>query len=262
MRSADDWARLIASGRPIEEPVALVVAHPDDETLWAGAALGRLRSATLVLVTDGAPEDMTDAKRLGFATRADYAATRAEELDAATVVLEGRLDLRRYDVPDQGATACVGDIANRLVEDCAGVAAFLTHPYEGGHPDHDAVALSVRLAADRLGVPVVEFACYACFDGTRVFARFVPDVRCPQHARSLSDGDRERIERALRAHASQASVFGSWRPTVERWRAAPCYDFTRPPPGEAVLYDEFGWAMTGARWRAATRDVAEAVTCR
>jgi LmbE family N-acetylglucosaminyl deacetylase len=256
----DGWARRLASGVPIAEPVALVVAHPDDETLWAGAALGRLHAATLVLVTDGAPRDMGDAARLGFATREDYAIARAAELDAAVVALGGAPRLVRLEVADQDAAFRVAEIADRLVRECADVSAFLTHPYEGGHPDHDATALAVRLAADTLGVPVVEFACYAQFDGTRIFARFVADARCPEHRRPLDDADRAQVERALRAHASQASVFGTWRPDVERWRAAPRHDFTRPPPGEAVLYDSFGWTMTGERWRAATGAVAAPTT--
>ena len=253
MTDANSFARQLASGYVIDTPLALVVAHPDDETLWAGAALRRLRALTLVLVTDGAPEDMGDAHRLGFGSRADYAAARSAELDGALAALGCSARLVRYDLPDQGAAFRVAEIANRLVRDCAGAAAILTHPYEGGHPDHDATALAVRLAADRLETPVVEFACYARFDGTRVFARFVPDLGCPEHRRALDADDRDRIERALAAHASQASVFGTWRPHEERWRTAPLHDFTRAPPGEAVLYDEFGWALTGERWRAATR---------
>lgn len=257
MSKADRWARRLASGDPIDERVALVIAHPDDETLWAGAALRRLRALTLVLVTDGAPEDMADACRLGFATRSAYAAARAIELAGAVAALDARPRLIRYDVPDQGIADDVGMVADRLAHDCADSAAILTHPYEGGHPDHDAVALAVRIAADRIGVPVVEFACYACFDGTRVFARFVADPACPAQERPLDAADRARIGRALAAHVTQASVFGDWRPDVERWRTAPRYDFTRPPPGEAVLYDDFGWAMTSGRWRALVADDAQ-----
>ena len=250
MRDADRWARRLASGEPIDPRLALVVAHPDDETLWAGAALRRLRSLTLVLVTDGAPEDMGDAHRLGFATRSEYAAARATELENAVAALDARPRLIRYDIADQGIAEHVAVVADRLARDCAGAAAILTHPYEGGHPAHDSTALAVGIAARRIGVPVVEFACYARFGGTRVFARFVADAARPVHVRALDAADRARIERALSAHVSQASVFGDWRPEIEQWRSAPAYDFSRPPPGEAVLYDEFGWTITGERWRA------------
>ena len=81
------WARRFAAGDPVGERVVVVVAHPDDETLWAGALLGRLQNALLIHLTDGAPADGADAHRLGFASRDAYAAARAAELDTALVAL-------------------------------------------------------------------------------------------------------------------------------------------------------------------------------
>ena len=40
---ADGWARRLASGDAIDARFAIVVAHPDDETLWTGALLARAR---------------------------------------------------------------------------------------------------------------------------------------------------------------------------------------------------------------------------
>ena len=73
----------IASGAPVDAPVAVVVAHPDDETIGLGAQLGRFDDALLVHVTDGTPRDGEDARNYGFAGVADYAAARAAELCAA-----------------------------------------------------------------------------------------------------------------------------------------------------------------------------------
>lgn len=249
MKDADAWARAIASGAPITEPVAVVVAHADDETLWAGAALGRMADCRLMHMTDSSPHDLADARRLGFDTREAYAAARAGELDAALAAL-GATPMRiGYGVPDQEAVDHLPFLIERLTVDCAGVGAIATHAYEGGHPDHDAAALAVRVAADRLGVPVVEFASYNLHGGERMWARFEPDPDCPEHSRPLLPEERARIDAALAAHRSQAGVFGDWRPEVERWRTAPRYDFTRPPPGEGCLYDGFGWALTSASWR-------------
>ncbi len=245
--TAHDWAERLASGEPIDAPVALVVAHPDDETLWAGAALNRLRDLTLILVTDGAPEDMGDAHRLGFATRQDYAHARADEFARALDALEVTPRLIRYEVRDKAAVRHLPMIFDRLRSDLAGAELVITHPYDGGHPDHDAAALAVSRAAR---APVVEFACYAQVDGTRVFGWVVPNAACPEQVRPLDQADRARVDAALAGYATQAHVFGDWRPEVERWRAAPAYDFTRPPPGEGALYDRFGWALTSNRWRA------------
>jgi LmbE family N-acetylglucosaminyl deacetylase len=249
---AHAWAARLASGAPIAEPVALVVAHPDDETLFAGTALARMADLRLILVTDGAPHDMGDARRLGFTTRAAYAAARAAELDRALAALGATPDLRRYELPDQAAVGAMAVLTDRLVADLAGTALVLTHPYEGGHPDHDAVACAVHRAVARLGPDapaLAEFACYASFAGERQFWRFVDDPACPAFHRPIPAAERARLEAALAAHDSQRAVFGTLRPDAERWRAAPAYDFTAPPPGENCLYDGFGWALTSARWR-------------
>jgi LmbE family N-acetylglucosaminyl deacetylase len=237
----------------IAEPVALVVAHADDETLFAGALLRRLVQGRLIHVTDGAPRDMADATRLGLATREAYAAVRARELDAAVAILGGDPARREYRTADQEAVQHLAQIADRLTEDLRGAAVVATHAYEGGHPDHDAVALAVAVACERLGdaAPArVEFASYHLLDGERVWARFWPDPDAPEHVRALDGEDLRRIDAALAAHASQAAVFDDWRPEVERWRAAPRYDFAVPPPPGECLYDRFGWALTSERWRA------------
>lgn len=239
-----DWPARLASGERIAERVAIVVAHPDDETLFCGALLARLDDAVLIHVTDGAPADMDDARRLGFATRDSYAAARAVELDAALAALGFRGERRGYGVPDKAAVHHLAAIEHRLRTDLAGAAVVVTHPYEGGHPDHDACALAVARTAS---APIVEFACYCQHEGERHFARFWPGP--PDRSRAIAPVEAARIEAALTAHASQASVFGEWRPVTECWRAAPAYDFAAPPPGEAALYDGFGWALTSAAWR-------------
>jgi len=249
--TAHEWAARLAGGGRIAEPVAIVVAHADDETLFAGPLLGRADDALLVHVTDSAPRDMTDARRLGFATRADYAAARAAEVDAALVALGARPRRNAHGVPDQDAVLRIAAIADRLVDELAGVAMVATHAYEGGHPDHDAVACAVRLAVGRLDPTpaLVEFPSYHLRGDARIWAEFWPDAAHPEHIRPLDAADAARIEAALAAHASQAGVFEGWRPSVERWRAAPDHDFTAPPPPVACLYDRFGWAITSDRWR-------------
>lgn len=254
------WAARLADGGPIDERVVLVVAHADDETLWAGPALARLRNCRLVHLTDSSPRDMADARRLGFGSREDYARARAAELDAALRELDAAPERAAYAVPDQETVEHLPALVARLVEDCRDAALIVTHPYEGGHPDHDSAALAVRAAADRLpGRPAVaEFACYAEFEGERVFGRFWPDPDHPEHARPLSPFERGTLRRALAAHATQRAVIGDYLPDAECWRIAPRYDFTGPPPPGRALYDRFGWAVTSARWRERARAVLAA----
>uniref|UniRef100_UPI0035C9F735 PIG-L deacetylase family protein n=1 Tax=uncultured Sphingomonas sp. TaxID=158754 RepID=UPI0035C9F735 len=245
--AGEAWARRFAAGDPIGERVAVVVAHPDDETLWAGALLGRLDDGLLIHLTDGAPADGADARKLGFESRDAYAAARAAELETALAAL-GYCGARKgYRVRDQEVVTALDAVIERLTADLAGAAVVVTHPYEGGHPDHDAAALAVRRAADGVGAAVVEFACYHKREGERVFGAFWPGSA--ERTRLLSPAESARIDAALCAHASQAHVFGLWRPADERWRAAPAYDFAARPPPDAALYDDYGWTMTTGRWR-------------
>lgn len=246
----------LAAGALIEEPVALVVAHPDDETLWVGAALPRFDNLLLIHLTDGAPRDMADARMLGFETREAYAAARAAELDRALSLLGARPKRLAYGHVDKEASDDLEGLAARLACDLAGVAAVLTHPYEGGHPDHDAAAFAVQAAARRMNPAPerIEFACYHKRDGERVFGSFWPDPENPELCRPLPTAERARVSAAVEAHRTQAHVFGDWRPSAERWRRAPDYDFMAPPPPGEALYDGFGWAIDSAKWRARARE--------
>jgi LmbE family N-acetylglucosaminyl deacetylase len=241
------FAKRLASGARIEEPVAVVVAHPDDESLWLGTALLRMPNTTLIHLTDGAPEDMRDAERLGFATRQAYAAARAQELDAALAALDVQPRRLAYGHVDQSLAENLPELIAGLRADLLGMRVAVTHPYEGGHPDHDAAAFAVRTA---FSGEVVEFACYHLAEGGRVYGRFWPDEHSPEHVRVLDDAERQRVNGAIAAHRTQAEVIGGWRPAVERWRTAPAYDFSAPPPSGRALYDEWGWELTSAKWRA------------
>jgi LmbE family N-acetylglucosaminyl deacetylase len=226
----------------------LVVAHPDDESVGAGAQLARLAELTLVLITDGAPRDLAFSEKAGCATREDYAALRARELDLALRRGDTQPARLSLGIVDQEAALHLPEIITRLEELIARTrpAAILTHPYEGGHPDHDAAAFAVSVARTRSGVRAAAFemAYYnAHGDGT-----FLPDgpadVVVP-----LSDEGRARKQAMLAAHRSQAHVLCRFPVDSERFRVAPTYDFTQPPHAGQLYYEKHGWGVSGARFR-------------
>lgn len=247
---AGGWARRLASGEAIDARVAIVVAHPDDETLWTGALLARASDVRLIHVTDGAPRDMEDAARMGFTSREAYADARDSEIEEALTRLGAAPARERYALPDKEAVHHLPALARRLAKNLAGAALVVTHPYEGGHPDHDACAWAVAAACDRLASAAptrVEFACYNEQADERVFGRFAPEPATAGEERSLQLAERARLAHAIAAHGTQAGVIGGWTPDAEHWRVPPVHDFSRPPPGPA-LYDRFGWELTSARW--------------
>jgi LmbE family N-acetylglucosaminyl deacetylase len=229
MITLDEWL-----GAP--HKTLLLVAHPDDESVGAGAQLARLPELMLALVTDGAPRDVGFAQKAGCTTREEYAALRARELDLALRRGDAQPQRAALGLVDQEAAlhlprliAFVTELIERVRPE-----AILTHPYEGGHPDHDAAAFAVAVALGRGSVKAAHFEM--AYYNARGDGAFLPggpaDVVVP-----LSDEARARKQAMFAAHASQARVLGRFPVDSERFRVAPEYDFARAPH-EGKLYYE------------------------
>ncbi|HEV3045037.1 MAG TPA: PIG-L family deacetylase [Roseiarcus sp.] len=218
--------------------VAVVVAHPDDETIGCGALLARLRNVNIVVVTDGAPKDVANARRAGFAVAADYGRARALELRSALDIAGvPEQQVFAMGVGDGGVWRALVSITQRLAAFFAehGVEMVLTHAFEGGHSDHDGVAYCVRLAASllfRRAPTVVEMPYY--HHGARGLT-----------FQTFCDGEEEIVARLTKAQVarkramfdafpSQKHILDRLDPSVERFRVAKPCDF-RSPPNRGVL---------------------------
>jgi LmbE family N-acetylglucosaminyl deacetylase len=243
--------------RKFEAPVALVVAHPDDETLAVGGLMPLLPDLLVVHLTDGAPRDGADARALGFDGAPAYAAARRRELAAALSAGGVAPRLAECGVADQDAVHQLPFLIDRLTTLLAGAAVVITHPYEGGHPDHDAAALAVRRAVDRLPAPpaVFEFPSYHAGPQGWVTGTFLPGPAATRIA--LTEPEQLRKQAMLACFATQQAVLRSFSTDAEALRPAPHYNFAAPPHGGVLLYEGFGWTLDGRAWRHAAAAMAD-----
>jgi LmbE family N-acetylglucosaminyl deacetylase len=258
--------------RTLDMPVAVVVAHPDDEVAGLGAQLPRFANLWLIHVTDGAPRNPDYARAAGFSSREAYARARRAELTDALAVAGITPRTEVIGVADQDASHRLAEITEQLAEllRIAAPAAVITHPYEGGHPDHDATAFAVHAACRLLAVTqaktpaVVEMTSYHNRDGRIEVYEFLPGNRDGDAGEDVTTIVLREDERALKRRmfdcfpSQQAPL--DWFPIgIERFRAAPAYDFTAPPHEGQLFYEMFDWGITGPRWREMARNALAAL---
>ncbi len=245
--------RDLAQGRAIHAPVAVVVAHPDDETLGVGTRLACLRRMILIHLTDGAPRAPGD-RDAGDPAPGDIAAQRMRETDAALQVLDAKPEHRiAYGHPDQESIRHLPEIVAALRRDLDGAAFVLTHAYEHGHPDHDTASLAVYLAcasagARRKRATVIEFPSYHLGAHGARFGAFWHDPERREWIATLGVRERARKAEALECFASQRDMLRNFPLDTERFRRAPDYDFSAPAPPPAAWYDAQDWPIDSRAW--------------
>lgn len=232
--------------------IAIVVAHPDDETFGCGAALARLPGITLVHATDGAPRDGVDARANGFSGWEAYAEARRGELDRAIALSGVRSAFRSsLGLPDQQAYLHLPAIVASLsaLFDERKIAIVLTHAFEGGHPDHDAVAFAVaRSAGNRAIVEMPYYRLGPSGPLSQCFAEV--DGAGEEHRIALTQAEGDRKKRMIAAFETQVEPLSQVSTLFETFRLAPRYDFSRPPNDGRIYYEEiFGWDISADELR-------------
>jgi LmbE family N-acetylglucosaminyl deacetylase len=258
----DVW-ELLESSRTL-----VIVAHPDDEVIGVGGHLTRLGEVVIVHLTDGAPRDLRDARAAGFESREAYAAARRAELEAALATAGVPPErLLALGVIDQEAALALAPLARRLAGILAALrpSLVLTHPYEGGHPDHDATAFAVHAAhrllrAAKHPVPrLVEMTFYHARGPEMAVSEFLPCPTSPVLTIPLSTAAREQKWRMRSCFATQQRSLAPFPNDRESFRSAPLYHFSAPPHPGQLFYERFPWGMTGERWIALAREALDAL---
>lgn len=236
----------------------VVVAHPDDEVIGAGGLLAGIQDAVIAHVTDGSPRDDKYAQSKGFQTREAYARARRREVVNALAhvgitpercrglgYVDGEASLQLVEL--------VFDVADLLDEVRPDI--VLTHPYEGGHSDHDATAFAVHLACgilrrDNVPTPLMlELTSYHNFSGTRRAFDFLPFIGSDTRTIQLTDSEKTLKARMYEAFGSQKGVLDRFPIGIERFRPAPRYLFTVAPHEGLLDYERYCTFITGAQWR-------------
>lgn len=246
---------ILSSDAPVPAPRALLVfAHPDDETIALGARIDRFDDGLLVLITDGAPRNEDDRKQHGFSSLDDYRTERFRELNRTLDVAGAFLGRKCLGIPDQEASTHLVEITHLL----AGIIkefepeVVFTHAYEGGHPDHDACAFAMHHAVSitPASAPlIIECALYHAGPNGIETNSFLPAPENHTVVTEMLTREEQLRKRAMfDCFATQLQTLRQFDMTVERFRVAPRYDFTRPPHLPPVLYDRFPWGMTSRRF--------------
>lgn len=236
----------------------VVVAHPDDEAIGAGGLLAGLPDAVVAHVTDGAPRDEHYAQSKGFQTREEYARARRREVAAALShvgitpercrglgYVDGEASLQLLELVSD-----VADLMDEVRPDLV-----ITHPYEGGHSDHDATAFAVHLACgilrrDKVPAPVLfELTSYHNFSGERRVFNFLPFIGTEEATIRLTEAEMALKRRMYDEFLSQKKVLERFPIGIERFRPAPRYVFTKAPHEGPLDYERFCTLITGAQWR-------------
>jgi len=208
---AEEWqrSRWLRDAPPLNPGgvtrAVIVAAHPDDETLGAGALIADLADrgveVTVVIVTDGAashPDSTTHTSQMVGLVRVREATEAIRALAAAAVVVF-------LDVADGGTADSIHLIRSGIAERLGG-AELMVAPWRGdGHRDHRVVGeVCAELAAER-SIRLLEYPIWMWHWGSPSSDELaaIGWVAHPVDPRAL---EAKRI--AIAAYTSQMSGFG------------------------------------------------------
>lgn len=234
---------------------AVIVAHPSDEVFGAGGLITRLKDVKILHVTGITSGDK--AAPVSGDTR-----LRTNECAQALSLL----DIPSKNIIEFGVTNTNG--SQVLVALTKKIAAFLqqsatdivlTHPYEGGHPDHDATAFATHAAIQLLkrngfAMPVLfEIAVRPTHDGLKRVLDFLPGSWREATTWVLDEKSKTLKKKMLECLSLESAGVNTVSLKAERFRRPPDYDFTHPSLTGKAYYENFMSGITGDQWASLAR---------
>jgi N-acetylglucosamine malate deacetylase 2 len=248
--------------------IAVVVAHPDDETIGCVAMMRRLKGVSVIQTTNGAPSRSEFWRRKGFSSAEAYSLVRRAGLERALSLVGIPPErLLTFGLNDQettfGLVVLTRWLKAWLYE--RSIEVVMTQAYEGGHPDHDATAFAVHAAVQLMQrehgrtLEIIEMPFYRLSASGPVVQDFDRNVGRDVVEIELCDEDVDLKRRMFDAHVSQATTLKRFGTEIESYRFAPDYDFGALPNGGDILYDSRNWLIQSDQWlrlsRLALRDL-------
>lgn len=257
-RSRSAHARLFGTGdlNPITR-CSVIVAHPVDEIVGAGCLISKLVHVTVLHVTNGTPPDLESLGAAGV-DPSQYAEARKQECVSALAMANVPEDrVVGLDVPDHCASQYLTELSKKIASflQQSGADIVVTHPYEGGHPDHDATAFATHAAIRLLkegGLKppaLFEMALHPSSDFIARVPEFLPGADGEMTTLLLDERSTELKRRMFECFETQkdslqASPFGP-----ERFRKRGEYDFAALPAEGKLHYENFDWAPSRQEWQ-------------
>jgi N-acetylglucosamine malate deacetylase 2 len=233
---------------------AVIVAHPNDEVVGAGGLISRLSNVTVLHITDGVPRNgYADA---AYVDRSESVRARRRECREALALANVNPEqIVEFGVACHQSPLKLEELARRVASFLQSRApdVVLTHPYEGGHPDHDATAFATHAAIQLLRrngfrpPALFEIALHPSRDGKGRVLDFLPSDAAEMTTLLLDKKARDLKRQMFACFAAPPEVPRENPFGLERFRRPPHYDLAAPPNGGKIFYENA--AADAATWQ-------------
>lgn len=235
--------------------VLIVSAHPDDETIGAGSIFNKIENISFLHTTNGAPGNEVFKTAAGLTSSAEYSKQRFNEFYQVLKLAKCAPNHHiKFGFKDQQTSFQLSLLTMRMIESLKSVKPdfIFVHPFEGGHPDHDAAAFAVHNAVSILKmeghpIEIIEYTSYFNHNGLMQTGEFL-SAATPVFKIDLNEKQKVLKQRMYECFASQTEIFKYFPISSEKYRQAPVYDFTTPPSQGKMYYDLFNWGIDSHTW--------------